>query len=157
LTAERRVSRVRDVAVVDSHVILAGYPAWLIHRLLADLPGGLETKLARTGASPEMQDTVLDAHAALGYAGGLWRREHAASTSGSEQAPETNSVVASENGWRWGLLTAREVASVLGVSDRQVRLLAARLGGQQDSGGRWLFDPAAIEVERERRAMKGAA
>lgn len=105
-----------------------------------------------------MVDAVLDAHAALGHVGALWRREHAVSTSGSPDAKSLGSGVASRNGACWGLLSAREAASVLGVSDRQVRLLADRLGGQRDAGGKWLFEPEAIEAERERREMmRGAA
>ena len=58
------------------------------------------------------------------------------------------------------LLSARDVASVLGVSDRQVRALAlsAHLRGRRDPGGRWWFAAPDVLAERDRReALRGAA
>ncbi|WP_407922131.1 helix-turn-helix domain-containing protein [Carbonactinospora thermoautotrophica] len=49
-------------------------------------------------------------------------------------------------------LTTQEAAALLGVSERRMRQLAARLGARKQPDGLLLFPRSAVEQERERRA-----
>jgi hypothetical protein len=153
-----RVPAVRDVAIAGDTALVRGYPAWFLHRVLRGYPGGLEALLARSGVPQERRRDILQAQLALGQAGALWRLESAASTSGSPEGDESDAALPSEGAMR-SLLSAADAASVLGVSDRQVRALAlsAHLRGQRDPGGRWWFAPADVHAERERREALRAA
>ena len=152
-----RVPSVREVAIVGDSAIVRGYAAWFLHRVLRDYPGGLEALLGRSGVPQEKRRDVLIAQLALGQAGALWRRD-LASTSGSPEGDEGAAALPS-GGAIDSLLSARDAASLLGITDRQIRALAgsAHLRGQRDPGGRWLFAAADVEAERKRREALRAA
>lgn len=149
-----RVVRVGEVAMVGDHALIGGYAAWFLARMIEGFPGGLEPLLARSGVPPERRQAVRRAACALEEAGAAWRLAHAAraSTSGSDEGADRSSAVRSTHGH----LGAPEVASILGVSSRRVRMLAdeGELRGERDAGGRWLFDPtevAAMKAARDER------
>jgi excisionase family DNA binding protein len=152
----RRVPVIGDVAVVDRHALIAGHPAWFIARLLVDLPGGLEARLARFGLPSERHGDVLRAVHALRYAGTAWQLEQteeaSASASDSGSPIQENASAAVRSKSHDGLLSTSAAANILGVCDRRVRMLAAagELPGHRD-GGRWLFEPEAVAAARERR------
>ena len=87
----------------------------------------------------------------------MWRLADA-STSGSPEGDEGAAALPSK-GVMDSLLTARDAAVLLGISDRQIRALAssAHLRGRRDSGGRWWFAAADVEAERKRREGLRAA
>lgn len=153
-----RVPAVRDVALAGDTALVRGYPAWFLHRVLRGYPGGLKALLARSGVPQERRRDILQAQLALGQAGALWRLQNADSTSGSAEGDKGDAGLPSR-GDMGSLLSASDAASVLGVSDRQVRALAvsAHLRGRRDSGGRWWFDAADVDAERKRREGLRAA
>jgi hypothetical protein len=155
-----RVAHVNEVCTLGEHAVVGGFPAWFLFRLLADLPGGLDAKLGRYGLPPERHAAVLRAVAALEHAATAWRLNRATSASGSDQTSDVEAAVRSQgvSGMSEQLLPARDAASVLGLTDRGVRLLASqgRLAGSRDSAGRWFFHRDVIAAERERR-VRGAA
>jgi hypothetical protein len=53
-----RVRHVREVGAAGSFVLIGGWPAWYLHRVLRDYPGGLERLLARSGVGPEKRIAV---------------------------------------------------------------------------------------------------
>jgi excisionase family DNA binding protein len=169
LTSERRrVPHVQAVAVVGSHTLIGGFPAYFLSRLLVNLPGGLTAQLGRYGLSAEHHADVLRAVDGLRHAGAAWQLERAreaGSGSGSDPANEIGPRLllkghegASFHGSSL-LLSADDAASVLGISGRRVRMLAGKglLPGHRDSGGRWRFAAADVEAVREQRALNGAA
>ena len=146
------VPSVSESALAGEFALVRGYSAWIIWRLLRDFPGGLEEKLARTGVELGRREDVLQAHAVLGCAGALWQQKRATSTSGRPEGVSVEPALRSA-GDPAHHLGARDAAALLGVSARHVRALAGAsvLRGRQDHGGRWMFDPADVEAERERR------
>jgi hypothetical protein len=146
------VPAVGDVAVAGDTALLRGYAAWFLHQMLERQPGGFEALLARSGVPLEKRENLLRARAALGHVGGIWRT----SSSGTPGSAFAGADAYSLGGLSGSELSAKEAAGVLGITDRQTRSLAHVLGGRRDSGGRWWFDPARIELERERR-MRGQA
>ena len=152
-----RLPAVRDVALAGDTALVRGYSAWFLHRVLRGYPGGLEALLARSGVPQKRRRDILQAQLALGQSGAMWRLA-AASTSGSAEGEESDPGLHSEGAMR-SLLSARDAAVLLGISDRQIRALAgsAHLRGCRDSGGRWLFAAADIDAERKRREGLRAA
>jgi hypothetical protein len=59
-----------------------------------------------------------------------------------------------KSGGRGGGLSTAQAAEVLGLTKRQVRNLAAALGGYQEPNGHWLFDSRAVAAEKERREAR---
>jgi excisionase family DNA binding protein len=167
----RRVPVVREVAIADSFALIGGFSAHFLGRLMSGYPGGLERLLVRSGIPPDRRDDVLRAVGALVHVGANWRLEHeVGSGSGTSpsavtdlRAPSKRDGFSSsihENGEASTaareaspILGTSEVASVLGVSPRLVRRLAATgdLPGHRDAGGRWQFTVADVAAERERR------
>jgi excisionase family DNA binding protein len=162
-----RVPQIREVAIADSFAMIGGFPAWFLSRIVVGYPGGLERLLARSGIPPERRDDVVRAVGALAHVGTAWRLSQERGSAGSgtniaeaaephapsqhEQAPSNPPLAAAA--WEaLPLLSTAEVATVLRVSTRFVRRLAATgaLRARRD-GGRWRFDAAVVEAERERR------
>jgi hypothetical protein len=126
---ERRVPHVRVVAVAGDFALVAGFPAYFLARLLLALPGGLAAQLGRYGLPPEQHADVLRAIDALRHAGAAWQLEQArqaASASGSDRTGGTDSRIRSGRGD--ALLTSKDVAVILGVTPRRVRMLAEHGG-----------------------------
>jgi excisionase family DNA binding protein len=165
----RRVSVIREVAIADSFVLVGGYPAWYLGRVLRGFPGGLEALLVRSGIPPERRDDVLRAVGALVHVGTAWRLDQERGSGSGTNVDEgadphapsrrglllstRGSIEASTSRAASPVLGTSEVASALGVSPRMVRRLAATgdLPGHRDAGGRWQFTVADVAAERERR------
>ena len=158
MTVERRVPHVREVAVAGDFALIGGYSAWFLARVLAGYPGGLERLVARSGLPPERRADVMRALAALQEAGARWQLGRI-STSGSPEVDGTDADVRSKRASsrsELSLLSAGDVAGVLGVSDRRVRQLVSegRLTAERDAGGRLRFERADVAAFVERRLIE---
>jgi hypothetical protein len=158
--SERRVPHVREVAVMPGRdaVVLGGFTCWLLVGLIEKIPGGVETIVARAALTEQEREDVLTAVKALRIVGGLWRLEQrgAASVSGNAEEVVRELDVPSNRATPTGdprTLSSREAASVLGLTDRQIRglAMAGRLPGRRGSDGRWAFLAADVAAERDRR------
>jgi hypothetical protein len=154
---KRRVVHVQEVALVGDFAVLGGYPAWFLAGVLTrHVPGGIDALIAKSGVRAELRADILRAVDALEEAGAAWRLAQAvagsASTSGSADGELVVGDVPSERGDRQ-ILSARDAASCIGVTDRQIRALATAgaLPGSRDSGGRWWFRAEDVNAERARR------
>ncbi len=102
---------------------------------------------ALRGMDPEV-DAVLEA---ILLAAEAWKRHRGlASDLGSERDTESAGQASSS-------LTATEVAGLLGITPRAVRLAITegRLDGRQTAGGVWLVEPEAAELYRAARSNGG--
>ncbi|MFX1757245.1 helix-turn-helix domain-containing protein [Rhodococcus sp. As11] len=71
----------------------------------------------------------------------------ALASAAGQQDTEPASALETEPEW----ITTEEAARMLGISDRQARRLAPRLGGRL-TGGRWLLDRRAVTEHQEGQA-----
>lgn len=154
-----RVPHANETSVTGECAIVSGFGAWFLGDALARGPlrAELEALLRRGKVSADDRAKVERACLALAAAGALWSfRERATSTSGSPDR-QAGEAQAPSGGNEDGIaLSAQEAALALGVSDRQVRVLASmgRLPGRRDSSGRWFFTAAVVDAERERRRSR---
>lgn len=148
------VPHVKAAALVGDTALIRGYAAEFIGLLLDRYPnGGLEALVARSGVPLVARREIVQASEALKQAGAVWRLARATSaTSGSAIEGAAVSDLPSQRHVD-RLLTARDAGLVLGISDRQVRSLAATsaLPGRRAPGGRWAFQAVDIEAELKRR------
>jgi len=156
-----RVPTLRSVGLVGDVAVVRGFGTYFLGEALAEsglLRRELETLLARSAVSPEGRAEVRRVCAALSAAGALWRLGESDGFRGSGNGGgEFARGRANSNGE--GSFYSREVGPLLGVTERQVRGLAAagRLPARRDLRGRWVFERADIMEERRRRGLKWRA
>lgn len=126
---------------VRSGVLVQGFMAHVLDRLLAHrLPDLLPAM------SPERRAEVLAARDDLRRAADAYL---AVPVSVDGHADMDSADIGPQ--WSEDLIDTETAATILGVTERQVRRLAAAGLGTR-VGGRWMFDRRAVYAERQRRS-----
>jgi excisionase family DNA binding protein len=151
-----RVPVVDEVVVVGDCAIVRGYPAYFIGLAFSDgrMRRDFEALMARSCVPLKEREQIMRVFTALAAAGSLWCSSDSGTETGDADCDARTSEQRESPSLVFGsVLSASEAALLLGLTDRQVRKLAAagRLRGERDRAGRWRFRLSAIEAEAERR------
>ncbi|MEU6397678.1 hypothetical protein ABZ867_11925 [Streptomyces cinnamoneus] len=131
--------------IVPNGVHIAGYQALLIAFVIQDYrkrSSGLDR------IHPDELTALLATVADLEHVGKQWQQGKLGNTNSQVQA--TGGYPAIEADKIGKTISVREAAEILGLSSRQTRNIAHRLGGRIVRG-EWRLDTAAVAAEHERR------
>ena len=136
----------RHVAVAGDAVIIRGYAAWTLARVLASGPGGLDGFLYRAGCTPPQRELMGLVFQGVDEAGAEWQERH------GDAAEYVEEAMASET-----YLSSADAAAILRVTASRIRQLekAGKLKGVTISG-RLRLTRASVRELRAKRSEPAA-
>lgn len=136
----------RGVPYIDGGAVVSGFPAGYLAMLLRNVRASAEFRGLHPVAQAELSSTID----AIDLAAKVWRSRLPTSAAGSSETPSAEVGASSP----YEVLSAEQVAAMLGVTDRRARQLGAGGLGRKVAG-QWVFDRDEVELllaERERCA-----